>query len=78
MENQDMEARLDEMRRERKSMDVLAKEKTKRNDELKARLLELKKGQERIAERLERVKNEKGRLTGQLEEKTEKCISVRQ
>ncbi|KAL8702973.1 MAG: hypothetical protein Q9201_003856 [Fulgogasparrea decipioides] len=78
MENQDMEARLDEMRRERKSMDVLAKEKTKRNDELKARLLELKKGQERIAERLERVKNEKGRLTAQLEEKTEKCIGVRQ
>ena len=73
-----METRLDEMRRERKSMDALAKEKTKRNDELKARLLELKKGQERIAERLERVKNEKGRLTGQLEEKTEKCIGVRQ
>ncbi|KAL8870372.1 MAG: hypothetical protein Q9174_003571, partial [Haloplaca sp. 1 TL-2023] len=78
LENQDMETRLDEMRRERKSMDVLAKEKTKRNDELKARLLELKKGQERIAERLEKVKNEKGRLTGQLEEKTEKCIGVRQ
>ncbi|KAL8953160.1 MAG: hypothetical protein Q9222_000981 [Ikaeria aurantiellina] len=78
LENQDMETRLDEMRRERKSMDALAKEKTKRNDELKARLLELKKGQERIAERLERVKNEKGRLTGQLEEKTEKCFSVRQ
>lgn len=73
-----METRLAEMRRERKSMDVLAKEKTKRNDELKARLLELKKGQERIAERLERVKNEKARLTGQLEEKTEKCIGVRQ
>lgn len=78
MENQDMDARLDEMRRERKSRDVLAKEKTKRNDELKARLLELKKGQERIAERLERVKGEKGRLTGQLEEKTERCLGIRQ
>ncbi|KAI4205356.1 MAG: hypothetical protein LQ350_000397, partial [Teloschistes chrysophthalmus] len=77
IENQDMEARLDSMRRERKSMDVLAREKTKRNDELKARLLELKKGQERIAERLESVKNEKGRLTGHLEEKTEKSIAVR-
>ncbi|KAI4132975.1 MAG: hypothetical protein LQ338_000442 [Usnochroma carphineum] len=78
MENQDMDAKLDEMKRERKSKDVLAKEKTKRNDELKARLLELKRGQERIAERLEKVKSEKGRLTGQLEEKTEKCLGIRQ
>ena len=66
------------MRRERKTMDGLVKEKTKRNEELKARLLELKKGQERIAERLERVKNEKGRLTGTLEERTEKCLGLRQ
>ena len=73
-----MESRLDEMRRERKTMDGLVKEKTKRNEELKARLLELKKGQERIAERLERVKNEKGRLTGTLEERTEKCLGLRQ
>lgn len=73
-----MDARLDEMKRERKSMDVQAKEKTKRNDELKGRLLELKKGQERIAERLEKVKTEKGRLTGQLEEKTERCLGIRQ
>ncbi|KAL9029689.1 MAG: hypothetical protein Q9196_002097 [Gyalolechia fulgens] len=78
LSNQDMDARLDEMKRERKSMDALAKEKTKRNEELKARLLELKKGQERIAERLEKVKSEKGRLTGQLEEKTERCLGIRQ
>lgn len=73
-----MEARLDEMKRERKSMDLHVKEKTKRNDELKTRLLELKKGQERIAERLERVRAEKGRLTGFLEERTERCLGVRQ
>ena len=78
LENQDMEARLDQMKRERKSMDLHVKEKTKRNDELKARLLELKKGQERIAERLERVRAEKGRLTGFLEERTERCLGVRQ
>ncbi|KAL8692683.1 MAG: hypothetical protein Q9218_002332 [Villophora microphyllina] len=78
MEDQDMEARLDEMRRERRSMDALAKEKTKQNDALKTRLLELKKAQERIAERLERARNEKGNLTAHLEEKTEKCIGVRQ
>lgn len=78
LENQDMEARLDDMKRERKSMDLQVREKTKRNDELKARLLELKKDQERIAERLERVRAEKGRLTGFLEERTERCLGVRQ
>ena len=78
LENQDMESRLDEMRRERKSMDQQVKEKTKRNDELKQRLLELKKGQERVAERLERVRGEKTRLTGALEERTERCLGIRQ
>ena len=78
LENQDMEARLDEMRSQRKTQEVLVKEKTKRNDELKARLLELKKGQERVAERLERVRTEKGRLQGTLEEKTERCLLVKQ
>ena len=78
LDNRDMEARLDEMRRERKSMDQQVKEKTKRNDELKQRLLELKKGQERVAERLERVRGEKTRLTGALEDRTERCLGVRQ
>lgn len=78
LENQDMEARLDEMKRTRKSMDIQVREKTKRNDELKSRLLELKKGQERIAERLERVRAEKGRLTGFLEERTERGLGIRQ
>lgn len=66
------------MRRQRKSIDMLAKEKNKRNDELKARLLELKKGQERIAERLERVRGEKGQLTAVLEDRTERCLHIRQ
>lgn len=78
VENQDMEARLEEMRRERKTRDQQVKEKTKRIDELKQRLLELKKGQEKVAEHLERVKGEKGRLTGLLEEKTERCVGIRQ
>ncbi|KAL8678203.1 MAG: hypothetical protein Q9186_005420 [Xanthomendoza sp. 1 TL-2023] len=78
LENQDMEARLDEMRRERKSMATLAKEKNERNEGLKARLLELKSVQGQITERLEKLKNEKGGLSNQLEEKTEKCVSVRQ
>lgn len=70
--------RLDELKRERKSMAVLVKEKFKRNDELKARLLELKKAQERTADLLERARVEKGRLTGVLEERTERCQGVRQ
>lgn len=77
MENQDMEGRLDEMKAQRKTMDVLVKEKTKRNDELKVRLLELKSEQERVVEWLEKSKGEKGRLAGALESKTEKCLGVR-
>ena len=73
-----METRLDEMKRERKTIDQQVKEKTKRNDELKQRLLELKKAQERVAERLERVRGEKGRLTGVLEERTANCLKVRE
>lgn len=78
LENQDMEARLDAIKHERKTMEVQVKEKTRRNDELKSRLLELKKGQERVAERLERVRGDKARLTATLEERTEKCLGLRQ
>ena len=73
-----MEARLDAIKHERKTMEVQVKEKTRRNEELKSRLLELKKGQERVAERLERVRGDKARLTATLEERTEKCLGVRQ
>lgn len=59
-------------------MEGQVKEKTRINDELKSRLLELKKGQERVAERLEKVKREKGRWTAALEERTEKSMILRQ
>ena len=77
-ENQDMEQRLEEMRRNRKAMEVAVKEKMRRNDELKARLLELRKGQERVAEQLERAKAEKARSQATLEEKTERLVRTRQ
>ncbi|MCJ1250324.1 kinetochore-associated Ndc80 complex subunit nuf2 [Trapelia coarctata] len=77
-ENQDLEARLEEMHQERKRVESSVKEKQKRNEELKAKLLELNEGQKKVAERLERAKDEKGRLTGALEERTEKCIALRQ
>jgi kinetochore protein Nuf2 len=77
-ENQDMEQRLEEMKHNRKAMEVAVKEKMRRNDELKARLLELRKGQERIAEQLERAKAEKTRAQVLLEEKTERLVRARQ
>ena len=72
-----MEQRLEEMSRNRKAMENAVKEKVKRNDELKARLLELRKGQERVAEELERVKADKSRSQSLLEEKTEKWMRSR-
>ncbi|KIW86047.1 hypothetical protein Z517_01441 [Fonsecaea pedrosoi CBS 271.37] len=78
VENQDMEQRLEEMKRNRKAMEVAVKEKMRRNDELKARLLELRKGQERVAEHLERAKADKSRSQALLEDKTERLIRARQ
>lgn len=54
------------------------REKEKRNNELKQRLLDLKKGQERVAEKLERVREEQARLKSILEEKTAATMGVKQ
>lgn len=78
LENQDMEQRLEEMRRNRKAMENIGKDKAKRNDELKARLLELKDDQKRIAEHLERVRADKARSQTALEDKTERLMRSRQ
>ncbi|KAJ9300637.1 hypothetical protein DTO271G3_1801 [Paecilomyces variotii] len=77
-ENQEMEQRLEEMKRNQKAIEGQVKEKVRRNDELKARLLELRRGQERVAETLERVKAEKARRQALLEEKMEKVVRSRQ
>ncbi|ODH26851.1 hypothetical protein ACO22_04396 [Paracoccidioides brasiliensis] len=77
-ENQKMQQRLEDMRRQQKAMEGPANEKIKRNDELKVRLLELRRSQERIAESLERVKLEKARKQTYLEEMTEKILKTRQ
>ena len=78
LENQDMEQRLEDMKRNKKAMEMAVKEKVKRNDELKARLLELRKGQERVAEQLERAKADKSRQQAVLEEKMERLVRCRQ
>ena len=78
LENQDMEQKLEDMKRNKKAMEVAVKEKVKRNEELKARLLELRKGQERVAEQLERAKADKSRAQAVLEEKMERLVRCRQ
>lgn len=77
-ENQEMEQRLAEMRQEQQINEVQVREKVARNDELKARLLELGREQSRVAENLDRVKNDRARRQQQLEEKTERTVRSRQ
>ncbi|KAJ5893597.1 hypothetical protein N7495_005288 [Penicillium taxi] len=77
-ENQEMELRLAEMRRNQQANEIQVREKVSRNDELKARLLELGREQSRVAETLDRVKGERARRQQQLEEKTERTLRSRQ
>lgn len=65
------------MQRNRKNVEQAMREKEKRNSELKTRLLELKKGQERVADKLERAKAEQSRLKAALEEKNTQAMAVR-
>ncbi|KAI1940669.1 kinetochore-associated Ndc80 complex subunit nuf2 [Ophidiomyces ophidiicola] len=78
VENQEMERRLQQMKSQQKEMEGTVREKIKRNDELKARLLELRRNQERVAETFEKVKGDKARTQSVLEEKTEKLLKARQ
>lgn len=78
MENQEMESRLDELKRNRKAMEVHIAEKVKRNEELKRRLLELRQSQDRMARRFEGLTKKKKEMTAILEEKTAATIELRQ
>ncbi|KAG9235817.1 kinetochore protein-like protein nuf2 [Amylocarpus encephaloides] len=78
MENQEMEDRLEEMKRNRKAMEVLVAEKVKRNENLKKRLLTLRQGQEQVTQRFENVRTKKGEMTAKLEDKTATTIALRQ
>lgn len=73
-----MEQQLNDMKGNRKAMEVQVKEKVKRNEELKQRLLELKKSQGHVAEHLEQVKADKARSQGLLEEKAENLTRSKQ
>ncbi|POR35346.1 Putative kinetochore protein NUF2, partial [Tolypocladium paradoxum] len=77
-ENQDNEGRLEDMKHNRKAMEVQVREKTMRNEDLKKRLLELRRNQERVATRLEDAKQKKGELTNVLERKTQEKLTLKQ
>ncbi|KAF3384292.1 putative kinetochore protein nuf2 [Penicillium rolfsii] len=77
-ENQEMEQRLAEMRRDQQANEIQVREKVARNDALKARLRELGAEQSRVAETLDRVKGDRARRQQQLEEKTERTVRSRQ
>lgn len=65
------------MQRNRKNAEQAMRDKEKRNSELKARLLELKKSQERVTDKLDRVKGEQSRLKAVCEEKVMQAQVVR-
>lgn len=77
-ENQDMEARLDDMRANRSQMEALVAEKSRRNEDLKKRLLDLRRSQEKVAARLEEAKGKKGELATQLEHRTADKMLLKQ
>ena len=77
-ENQDNEARLEDMRHNRKAMEAQVREKTMRNEELKSRLLELRENQKKVAMRLEDAKQKKGELTNALEQRTQDKVTLKQ
>jgi kinetochore protein Nuf2 len=78
MENQDMEARLDEMKRNRKAMESHVAEKVRRNQELKQRLRALQVSQTEVMARYDGLQKKKDELTGVLEDKTATAIHLRQ
>ena len=69
-EIQDKEALLGEMQYRRKTMEEQVRAKTLRNEELKQRLLELRRNQQNVAARLKEAKQKRSELNGKLEEKT--------
>jgi kinetochore protein Nuf2 len=75
-DKQAKEMQLAELERNRAATQRLMQEKEKRNNELKSRLLELKRGQEAVAEKLERAKAEQDRLKKLLQQKVENKENV--
>ena len=77
-ENQEKQEHLKALQHNRKAAEQALKEKEARASELKQRLLDLKKGQERVAEKLELTRQEQHRLKSVLEDKTTTAVNLRQ
>lgn len=77
-ENQDMEQRLEELKQNRQAMEAQVKEKMKRNDEVKAKLIELNQSQKGTAEQYERLRAERTKKQKLRDERSEKLIRSRQ
>jgi kinetochore protein Nuf2 len=75
-DKQAKELQLADLERNRAATQRLMQEKEKRNNELKNRLLELKRGQEAVAEKLERARAEQSRLKELLQQKAENKENV--
>jgi len=76
--NQEKAEQLEDMQQNRKNVEMALKEKEKRTGELRTRLLELKASQERVTDKLERVKGEQAKLKSILEERTVSVMNTRQ
>lgn len=78
IENQEMGQQIEETQRNYKAVEGQVKEKVRRNEELKASLMDLWRNQERVAEALERAKVNKARRQALFEEKMERLVRSRQ
>jgi kinetochore protein Nuf2 len=75
-DKQAKEMQLADLERNRAATQRLMQEREKRNNELKNRLLELKRGQEAVSEKLERARAEQSRLKELLQQKVENKENV--
>lgn len=78
VENQKLEQRLEELKRNRQVMETTAKEKMKRNDEVKAKLIELNQSQKGTAEQYERLRAERTKKQKIRDERNDKLVRSRQ
>ncbi|ESZ95364.1 Nuf2 family protein [Sclerotinia borealis F-4128] len=78
MENQEMESRLNELKRNRKAMEVHIAEKGKRNEELGTRVKELKQSSNKVTQRLEGLTKKKKEMIVLLEGNIATTIDLRQ
>ncbi|KAJ5778344.1 Kinetochore protein Nuf2 [Penicillium odoratum] len=75
--NKEMRQRLARSQQEQRIKQPELHEKVARNDELKARLLDLRREQSQVAENIDHIKYQRARRQQQLEEKTQRLVRTR-